>query len=346
MLRPQGPVREQSCPFCGTMLPAGALYCESCGTDLSRVAATFSTGVKPVTQLPKTRKVRLRKYAKPVAAAAAALVMVVGLSGVPAVSARVPVLASVYTHTIGWGKGLLGKTAASTVPTPGILVFVRSAPSSAQVQVNDQDVGTTPLSIELQPGTYRVRISREGFPTATRTIDVQDIPVTVEVSLMGALPQDEGPVQRTPPRAQPAPPPQPVKPRPLLSVGTRAPSLSLKDRIGVIFSPQLTGSRKTALLFVWRLDEDSQQAIRELDARVRRASNRFNGVVVIMTSDRVRVRSFLLGFQMKVPLVFGTSEVTRLYSLTPNVNALYLISERGTIEREQSGSVWPAAFIQ
>jgi hypothetical protein len=97
---------------------------------------------------------------------------------------------------------------------------------------------------------------------------------------------------------------------------------------------------------VWNLDEDTQQSIRELDARVRRAPTRFNGIVVMMTPDRARLRSFLLGTQMKIPFLIGGPEVVRPYQLTADVNVLYLVSERGTIERAQSGSVWPAAFIQ
>jgi hypothetical protein len=342
MLRPATPIREQDCPFCGHKLPANALYCEACGTDLARASASFSTGITPMKKLPRTHKVL--KHVKPVAAVAGALALVVGLGGVPAVSARVPVLGALYTQTVGWGRGLLGKNAPQTTTAVGILVFVRSVPTGAQVQVNDQLAGTTPLSVELQPGSYRLTIWREGYPSATRTIEVQDIPVTVEVSLLGTEVQtpQEAPVQQAPPRAAP----RPVKPRTLLAVGAHAPPLALKDRLGVLHNMDASGTHKTAVLFVWTLDEDSQQAVRELDARVRRTPSRFNGIVVMMTPERARVRSFLLAGQMKVPLLFGTPEVARLYQLTPNVNALYLVSERGTIERVQSGSVWPAAFIQ
>ena len=341
MLRPTTPIREQDCPFCGNKLPANALYCEACGTDLARAAATFSTGVKPMKKLPRTSK--LARQAKPVAAVVGALALVVGLGSVPAVSAHVPILRALYTSTVSWGMGLLCRTPAKSVAAAGILVFVRSYPSAAQVQVNDQPAGTTPLSVELQPGNYTLTISREGYPSATRHIAVEDIPVTVEVSLLGVeVPSPQVQVQQA---ARPAPP-RPMKPRPLLAVGTAAPPLSLKDRLGVLHSPALSGPRKTALLFVWSLDEDTQQAIRELDARVRRAPTRFNGIVVMMTPDRARIRSFLLGTQMKLPFLIGGPEVVRPYSLTPDVNVLYLVSERGTIERAQSGSVWPAAFIQ
>lgn len=341
MLRPATPIREQDCPFCGNKLPANALYCEACGTDLARAAATFSTGIKPMKKLPRTHK--MARQAKPVAAVAGAVALVVGLGSVPAVSARVPMLGTLYTSTVSWGRGLLGRTPAQSVAAAGILVFVRSYPTAAQVQVNDQPAGTTPLSVELQPGNYTLTISRDGYPSAMRHIVVEDIPVTVEVNLLGAeAPSPQVQVQQAPRPAAP----RPVKPRPLLAVGTAAPALSLKDRLGVLHSPALSGPRKTALLFVWNLDEDTQQSIRELDARVRRAPTRFNGIVVIMTPDRARIRSFLLGTQMKIPFLIGGPEVVRPYQLTPDVNVLYLVSERGTIERAQSGSVWPAAFIQ
>ncbi|HVH31230.1 MAG TPA: PEGA domain-containing protein [bacterium] len=341
MLRPAAPIREQDCPFCGNKLPANALYCEACGTDLARAAATFSTGVKPMKKLPRTHK--LARAAKPVAAVAGAVALVVGLGSVPAVSARVPMLGALYASTVGWSQGLLGRRPVQSVAAVGILVFVRSYPTAAQVHVNDQPAGTTPLSVELQPGNYTLTISREGYPSAMRHIVVEDIPVTVEVNLLGVqAPSPQVEVQQAP---QPAPP-QPVRPRPLLAVGTAAPALSLKDRLGVLHTPALSGPRKTALLFVWRLDEETQQTIRELDARVRRAPTRFTGMVVMMTPDRTRIRSFLLGTQMKIPFLIGGPELVRPYQLTPNLNVLYLVSERGTIERGQSGTIWPAAFIQ
>lgn len=340
MLRPAAPIREQDCPFCGNKLPANALYCEACGTDLARAAATFSTGVKPMKKLPRAHK--LARQAKPVAAVVLALALVVGLGSIPALSARLPMLGTLYTSTVSWGQGLLGRRPAQSVAAAGILVFVRSYPTTAQVQVNDQPAGTTPLSVELQPGNYTLTISREGYPSATRHIVVEDIPVTVEVNLLGVeAPSPQAEVQQAP---RPAPPP--VRPRPLLAVGTAAPALSLKDRLGVLHSPALSGPRKTALLFVWSLNEETQQTIRELDARVRRAPTRFNGVVVMMTPDRARIRSFLLGTQMKIPLLIGGPELVRPYQLTPSVNVLYLVSERGTIEHSQSGSIWPATFIQ
>ncbi len=345
MLRPPTPIREQNCPFCGSRLAAGSLYCEACGTDLSRSGATFSTNIQPVKKLPRAHKVL--KRLKPAVAVAVVLAALEGLGSVPAVSARVPVLGALYAHTVSWGKGLLGRTPAPSPTAAGILVLVRSVPTGAQVQVNEQQVGTTPLSIDLQPGTYRVTISREGYPSVSRTIEVQDIPVTVEVSLFGGEVETPQTSQTaTAPRAALPAPPRPAAPRPLLTAGTPAPPLALKDRLGVIHRMESPGSRKTAVLFVWTLDEDTQQAIRELDARVRRAPGRFSGLVVVMQADRVRVRSFLLSWQLKVPLLFGTPQVAQQYHLPPEVNVLYLVSERGTIERVQNGKIWPATFIQ
>jgi hypothetical protein len=347
MLRPPTPIREQNCPFCGSRLAAGSLYCEACGTDLSRSGATFSTNIHPVKKLPRGHKMLKRlSRLKPAVAVAVALAALEGLGSVPAVSARVPVLGALFTHTVSWGKGLLGRTPALSPTAVGTLVLVRSAPAGAQVQVNDQQLGTTPLSVDLQPGTYRVIVSREGYPSVSRTIEVQDIPVTVEVSLFGGEAQTpQAPQTAAAPRvAQPAP--RPAAPRPLLAAGTPAPPLALKDRLGVIHQMESPGTGKTAVLFVWTLDEDTQQVIRELDARVRRTNGRFSGFVVVMQPDRARVRSFLLAQQLKVPLVFGTPQVANQYHLTPQVNVLYLVSQRATIERVQNGKIWPATFIQ
>ncbi len=351
MLRAPGPAKEQNCPICGSRLVAGALYCEACGTDLSRSGALFSTGVRPVS-LPRHK--RSFQRLKPVAAVAAAIIVLAGLGAVPAVSARVPVLGTLYANTVGWGLGRLG--GQSGTPSPATqsqgdttFLLVRSTPSGAQVLVDDQQVGTTPLTIDLRPGTYRVRVSREGYPAVYRTIEVRDVPVTMDVSLLtGELetPETLAPQAPTPtPRSTlPAPPRPAASPRPPLATGVKAPTLVLKDRFGIIH--RLETGRKTAVLFIWTLDDDAQQAIRDLDGRVRKSGGKTAGFVVLMQADRVSVRSFIATWGLKVPLLFGTTQIADQYHVTRGVDMLYLVSERGTIERVQKGTIQPATVIR
>jgi len=349
MVHPPGPAKEQNCPICGSRLAAGALYCEACGTDLSRSGALFSTGVRPVS-LPRHR--RSFRQLKPVAAVAAAVIALAGLGGVPAVSARVPLLGTLYDHTVGWGMDRLGNAPHVTAPAAAqgetTFLLVRSTPTGASVLVNEQQVGTTPLTIDLQPGTYRVRVTREGYPSVSRTIEVRDVPVTMDVSLLtGELETPNAPAPPTPaPAFRPTlpAPPRPTAVRPPLATGTKAPALVLKDRFGVIH--RLEAGRKTAILFVWTLDDEARQAIRELDGRVRKSGGRVDGFVVLMQADRVSVRSFIATWGLKVPLLFGTTQAASQYRVTPGVNMLYLVSERGTIERVQKRTIDPAAVIR
>lgn len=350
MLRAPGPAKEQNCPICGSRLVAGALYCEACGTDLSRSGALFSTGVRPVS-LPRHKK--SFRQLKPVVAVAAAIVVLTGLGAVPAVSARVPVLGTLYARTVGWGLGRLG--GESGIPSQGAqnqgettFLLVRSTPSGALVLVDDRQVGTTPLTIDLRPGTYRVRVSREGYPAVYRTVEVRDVPVTMDVSLLtGELATPESPASPAPtpaPRSTLPAPPRPTPARPPLAAGTKAPALALKDRLGIIH--RLETGQKTAVLFVWTLDDDARRVIRELEDRVRKSGGRTTGLVILMQADRVTVRSFISTWGLKIPVLFGTTQAASQYHVASGVDMLYLVSERGTIERVQKGTIQPSAVIR
>src|SRR5207245_9387828 len=91
-IRPATPKGDQSCPICGAQLAAGALQCESCGTDLSKSGVLFGTQVRPATLL---RRRRLSKLLKPAVLRPAAVVVVlaglIGLGGVPAAGRALPV---------------------------------------------------------------------------------------------------------------------------------------------------------------------------------------------------------------------------------------------------------------
>lgn len=373
-IRPANPKGDQSCPICGATLAAGALSCESCGTDLSKSGVLFGTQVRPAT-LPRQR--RFSKLLKPAvlrpAALIAALAGLIGLGGVPAVSARVPVLGSLYAHSVGLVLG--GKPAPALPVQPeesSSFLLVRSTPPGAQVQVDDRDVGTTPLTVDLKPGTYRVLISRQGYPPVYRTVEVTEGPVSLVASLLtgevespsasrasraaepkstepqaAQAPQVPQPSQRPQPKPAAVPvPPRPVPTRPPLALGVKAPTLALKDRLGVIHRLETGRGHKTAVLFVWRLNEQARQAIRELDGRVRNSGGRLAGLVVLMQADRVALRTFIATGPLKVPLLIGTPEAAAQYRVASGVNTLYLISERGIVERVQRGTIQPSTLVR
>ncbi|MEI8353857.1 MAG: PEGA domain-containing protein [Lentisphaerota bacterium] len=57
-------------------------------------------------------------------------------------------------------------------PKPARLV-VTSRPSGARVYINNERRGDTPLTLaELQPGTYRVRVEKDGYDPLARTLDL------------------------------------------------------------------------------------------------------------------------------------------------------------------------------
>jgi len=119
------------------------------------------------------------------------------------------------------GNGPLGRNASGAGSVrAGILVFVRSYPTTAQVQVNDQPAGTTPLSIELQPGTNTLHDQSRRYPSADGDTSLsKDIPRDLEVTFWATeAPSPAAQVQQTPRPAAPSP----VKPRPLCPSGNGA----------------------------------------------------------------------------------------------------------------------------
>ncbi len=357
-LRTPAPRHEQTCPVCGKQLAPGALYCEACGTDLSRSGALFSTNVKPVS-LSRSRKVppALGRVAKIAAGAVAGVAVLTALGSVPAVSARVPVLGTLGSTV----QRLLGTAPQSGAPgsgqiEAGSLMVVRSSPPGAQVYLDDQYVGTTPMSREnVALGTHRVRVSREGYQPVTRTIEVGEGPFALEVSLRWGIDAD---AEATYPSTRtPAPPQATVRPsptarpplgerRPLLAAGTAAPGFVLKDRFGVLHKLDSFRGRKTGVLFVWALDDDARRAIVELDMRVQRSKGTLAGTVVIMQTDRAAVRTFVAGLQVRVPILIGTQRVALQYQVTTGVDTLYVLSERGVVLRSQTGVIRPGDVLR
>ena len=52
-------------------------------------------------------------------------------------------------------------------------VMITSVPSGATVRVNAREIGKTPVTLKLTPGTYKVTFSRPGYRSASRTITVE-----------------------------------------------------------------------------------------------------------------------------------------------------------------------------
>lgn len=134
--------------------------------------------------------------------------LVIGLSYVPQVRARVPAMKDVSGFVEQWlpraqdlARPLLArvgikipptrrtsspagsarnpaaaKPAASTPATarPAVVsVMVKSTPSEATVLLNTRRAGKTPMTLRLRPGTYKVTVSRPGYLSVTRTVVVK-----------------------------------------------------------------------------------------------------------------------------------------------------------------------------
>jgi peroxiredoxin len=351
-IRPPMRLRDQKCPICGAQLAPGALSCQKCGTDLSRAGAIFSTGVKP-TKIPRHRRGTGKGALKPVLLAAGMIVGLVALGSVPAVGARVPVLGDLSAairatleRTWMWARAVAGRPSVSdsrnadpgdsVLQGIGATVTINSTPPGAEVILNAAVIGITPVTIEhVPPGTYNLIMTHPLYGAVSRVLRVDDQPVSLHVQLyaagsappsLGARPQDET--------------------RTALAVGVPAPGFVLKDRTGVIFRLENFRGRKAAVLFVWRLDDASELAIRELDARVRQTGPRAAGIIVMMRPDRPALRNFLANANIRLPVLFGTPEVIRAYQVPDGVNALYLISERGMVENRQVGTLSPSTVLR
>lgn len=161
--------------------------------------------------------------------------LVIGLSFVPAVSARVPPLKSVATtitkafHRVGAlvsgpkakapaqpsakakaptkkaspaqpsSKAKAPAPKATAKPVATLSVAVKSTPAGATIQLNGRTVGKTPMTLKVAPGTYTVTISQPGYVTMTRYVTVKPGKMaSVNVTLVAATPPAPATV-KTPP---------------------------------------------------------------------------------------------------------------------------------------------------
>ena len=145
--------------------------------------------------------------------------LVIGLSYVPQVRARVPVMKEVTGLVQEWlpraqelARPLLAKVGIKVQPTrrtsspaapaqnpaaakpaasrpattqPAVVsVMVRSTPSEVTVLLNTRRAGKTPMTLRLRPGTYKVTFSRPGYLSVTRTVVVEaGKPASLNVTL-------------------------------------------------------------------------------------------------------------------------------------------------------------------
>ncbi|OFX13671.1 MAG: hypothetical protein A2V59_11910 [Armatimonadetes bacterium RBG_19FT_COMBO_69_19] len=225
--------------------------CEQCGADLSR-----RENLTPSSPLPASRRageavavslraivavpVRLVRGAVAALQALLSLIigiivltvravlvlvvlgaLVIGLSYVPAVQAKVPVAKELPRMTVNLlrrGADLGGRLLrtlrqeteapleasrpAATAPKPSapksaapkpaaskpaavaLSLTVRSSPQGATVLLNQRRMGKTPLAVKVAPGTYRVTISRSGYKSVTRTVIIKaGQPASIDITL-------------------------------------------------------------------------------------------------------------------------------------------------------------------
>ena len=246
------PASRLTCPTCGTLQESpGSTVCEQCGADLSR-----RENLTPSSPLPASRRageavavsmraivavpVRLVRGAVAALQALLSLIigiivltvravlvlvvlgaLVIGLSYVPAVQAKVPVAKELPRMTVNLlrrGADLGGRLLrtlrqeteapleasrpAATAPKPSapksaapkpaeskpsavaLSLTVRSSPQGATVLLNQRRMGKTPLTLKVAPGTYRMTISRSGYKSVTRTVIIKaGQPASIDVTL-------------------------------------------------------------------------------------------------------------------------------------------------------------------
>ncbi len=99
-------------------------------------------------------------------------------------------------------------------PSAPTLLKVRANLDDAEVWINGRNVGTTPLEVELKPGSYKVRVRREGYTDWNGQVDLR---AGDESALSAVLPRKpDATVAKPatpPPVSEPEPEPEPPKPR-------------------------------------------------------------------------------------------------------------------------------------
>jgi hypothetical protein len=293
------PQSSQKCPMCGSAVPPGGIMCPTCGEDLTKASMVVSTSVRPLSRSLPRRPVSGSKALYMVLLAVVAATAVVGLGYVPAVSARVPQLASLSTavedtvnRAMQWGREMMGQPPA---PPKG-----RPAAQPLPVPQNPAPVAHIPA---VKPSTPKPASK----PAAAK------------------------PAVRKPP-VKPAAKPRPAAPaEALLTIGSRAPQFVVKDLRGVIYRLSDYRGRRVAVLIVSSLDESGRNAVRAFLNRFS-AHPAYYPMIIITNADRVAVRRVAAAAEgTRVPILVGDEELEATYHLPRRGEALYIISETGAI---------------
>ena len=215
----------------------GSTVCELCGANLPHPRVKKPLSPHPVLRLKHVLRGPVRLLTRGIAAVQLLVFLVfrgvillllltslvIGSSFVPEVNALLPATKEIAAPARQWLKRVedwAGKLLASweaelqpqrpTAQSAASLqnlapahfeatqaVMISSVPRGATVRLNAREMGKTPMTLKLAPGTYRVTISRTGYATVSRTITVER---GKAASLGVSLPR------KGPPPVQPVPP--------------------------------------------------------------------------------------------------------------------------------------------
>ncbi len=279
--------------MCGSAVAPGVILCPTCGEDLTKASMIVSTSVRPLSHKLKRKSISAAKVLYLVMAVIVGATAIVGLGYVPAVSARVPQLASLSTSV----EDAVGRA----------------------VQWSREIIGQPPAPPKKRPVAK---------PTAPKPKPQTTTPKLAPVGQKPPAPQKPAP---KPAVAKPTAAKKPVQPEPLLRIGSRAPQVTAKDLRGVIYRLSDYRGRRLAVLVVSSLDESGRTAVRAFLNRFS-AHPGYLPIIVITNPDRVAVRRLAeAAAGTRVPVLLGDEELQAAFRLPRGRDALFVISERGAI---------------
>lgn len=222
-------------------------------------------------------------------------------------------------------------------------IVLGTTPPNAQVELDGTVVGVTPLTLRSVPaGTHRVEVAMPGRRSVIREVTVEPGgSVVLKLVLSPVTRADKTPA----PRSDSTPATRQSEHRRPLAIGAQAPTMSLKDRVGVIYKLQEWRGYRVVLLFVWRLDAGSKELIRDLDRRARGVVAGYTAFAVVLDPDRVAIRGFVTTEGIRLPVLLGTQSIGSAYGVPPGSPVLYLVSEQGTVAQRQVGTIRPGAVL-